>query len=822
MTSFRVTHFIMLLLLATSAVAQNYGIRCQVTDTTGMGEPFATMRIFAVGDSATTVAIGVTDENGNYSETLARPGNYVLRVTSVGKTAERREFTINASAPQVTLPTIVLHDEPGELAGVTVTAQRQLIKNEIDRLSYDVQGDADSKTRTVLDMLRKVPLVSVDGQENINVRGSSNFKIYKNGHPDPAISQNPKEILKAIPATMIKRIEVITEPGAKYDAEGVSAILNIVTVDNSSINGVTGTVGAGLNEFGDTRANTYVTAQVGKFITSVNYGYTHAGKQATRSYSESENYYTATGNTLRELSKNTDSKVNVHYGNIESSFEPDTLNLLTLSFGGYFYNFVSNGIGESSMTDAAGNKLYGYSSANHMPKNSYYSFDGRFDYQHRTRVKDEMLTLSYLLSTSRSRNHIIYTYSDLFNMPVDYNGFDQNGKENFIEHTFQFDWTRPFASYHKFETGVKYIHRKNRSHTLLDYDGGSIADVDNRFNHLTQVAAAYAGYTFAKDRWSARAGLRYEFSYLSAKYPDGSQSNYHRSLNDWVPSASVNYQHDFANSLKLAFATRINRPGITYLNPTVISGPTEISYGNSHLSSARNYSLSLTYMRIGRRLTFNVSPNFSWSSNQIGDIKRVEDNVKVSTYDNGITTRSAGMSAFVQWQIHPVASLMFNGSASYEYQKNKSLGLKADGWNTFAWSQLTLNLPLDIRFTTNAGMWNGGISLYSHMKPAFFYMVGVQRSFLKENRLSVSIDAYRPFADKYICMKNVIDRGDYTGWNKTFATQRMVSLSVSYRFGSLKARVKKTDKTIDNNDMVGGSSAGGGTGQQGGGQQGGK
>ena len=111
------------------------------------------------------------------------------------------------------------------LSGVTIKAQRQLIKTEIDRIGYDVQADEDSKTENVLEMLKKVPMVSIDAQENILVKGNSNFKIYKNGHPDPSLTKNAKEILRAMPASMVKRIEVITDPGAKEDAEGVNAIL---------------------------------------------------------------------------------------------------------------------------------------------------------------------------------------------------------------------------------------------------------------------------------------------------------------------------------------------------------------------------------------------------------------------------------------------------------------------------------------------------------------------------------------------------------------------------------------------------------------------
>ena len=139
-----------------------------------------------------------------------------------------------------------------ELESVVIKAQKQLIKQDIDRIGYDVQADEESKTQTVMDMLRKVPMVSVDGEDNITVKGNSNYKIYKNGHYDPNLSKNAKEVLKSMPASMVKRIEVITDPGAREDAEGVDAILNIVMMDSSKLDGITGVVSASYNSLNNT------------------------------------------------------------------------------------------------------------------------------------------------------------------------------------------------------------------------------------------------------------------------------------------------------------------------------------------------------------------------------------------------------------------------------------------------------------------------------------------------------------------------------------------------------------------------------------------
>ena len=207
-----------------SAMAQQYSVQCQVNDSEGEGIPFATVYIYNSNDTTTVITSGVSDAFGKVDHKINKAGSYMMRLQFVGMTPQDRNFEVSASAPVAQLGTIVLTTQSTMLKEVVVATQRQLVKTEIDRLSYDVQADADSKTSNVLDMLKKVPMVTVDGQDEIRVKGTTSFKVYRNGHPDPALaSMNMKEILKVIPASMIKKIEVITDPGAKYDAEGTSA-----------------------------------------------------------------------------------------------------------------------------------------------------------------------------------------------------------------------------------------------------------------------------------------------------------------------------------------------------------------------------------------------------------------------------------------------------------------------------------------------------------------------------------------------------------------------------------------------------------------------
>ena len=791
---------------------QPMAVQCQVNDSEGEGIPFATIYIYNSSDTATAVASDVSDAFGKVDYKIAKPGAYLMKICFVGMTDASRSFEVNAKAPVAQLGTIVLSTSSTMLKEVVVSTQRQLVKTEIDRISYDVQADADSKTNSVLDMLKKVPMVTVDGQEEIRVKGSTSFKVYRNGHPDPALSgMNMKEVLKVIPASMIKKIEVITDPGAKYDAEGTSAILNIIMADSNdgTMNGVTGTVGLGINNTGSVNGNANITSQIGKVVMSLNYGYQNRNRHASHNFTESEHTYTSSGNTLYS-DNDSRAKVNVHYGDLNASWEPDTTNLVSLSFGGFYYDYRGDGVSHASMTDRDGNILYKYTTNGQSPKGDFYDLHGRLDYQHKTRHPGEMLTLSYMLSTNHNANKTISTFSDMINCPFPYTGQTNDTKENFAEHTFQFDWTRPFAKYHKFETGLKYINRLNKSDATFEFMGMPEMDDITLFNHRTHVAAAYVSHSFSKGKWTTREGLRYEYSRLNAVFPDGKQADYHRNLSDWVPDLSIQYKFDWAHSLKLNYSTSIQRPGINYLNPAIQESPTTRSYGNPNLSSSRTHSITLTYMQIGSKLTFSLSPSISFSTNQITGVQYTDGDIFVSTYANTLKTRCIGLNGFLQWTITPKTNFVFNGNVSHDRYKSDDLNLENKRWSSFCYGQLNQQLPWNLRLSVSAGEWSGGISgLYGYRNGNWFYNLSLQRSFLKEDRLTVRLSADRFFHGKYTSVKNYISKGDYTGWDKISFMMRGFSINVSYRFGSLKARVKQTDKTIENNDVVGGSQQGG-------------
>ena len=287
-----------------------------------------------------------------------------------------------------------------ELAGVVIKAQKQLVKQEIDRIAYDVQGDEESKTQTVMDMLRKVPMVTVDGQDNILVKGNSHFKIHKNGHLDPSLTKNAKEVLKSMSASMVKRIEVITDPGAREDAEGVDAVLNIVMADGSKMQGLTGVVSAAYTSLDHPNLYTSLTGQVGPLLMSVDYGYGGMSSRETENMTETDRTYLNTGNRMLSHSEGTNPG-NIHYTNLNASYDIDSLNLLSVSFGGYFYKLNVQGDGWTSLSAPSEQPIYQYADHYWMPGYSHHSWNGRLDYEHKTRRQGERFTLSYMLALTR-------------------------------------------------------------------------------------------------------------------------------------------------------------------------------------------------------------------------------------------------------------------------------------------------------------------------------------------------------------------------------------------------------------------------------------
>lgn len=805
--------FFGLVLITSLSLSGQYRVSGYVADAEGEAEPYATIRVFAVSDTVKPVAIGAAGDDGRFALKLANAGDYRARVASVGRDDAERSFSVTRQSPSADLGTIVMKERSTELGEITVTAQRPLVVKEIDRLGYDVQADEDSRTATVQDILRKVPLVTVEADGTIKVRGSSDFKIYRNGRPNNAFTKNAKDIFAAIPASMIKKIEVITDPGAREDAEGVGAILNIVTLENTAIKGVTGTASVAFGSNNDfvPNPNLYVTTQIDKVTMSAYAGTYHMCRRNSLRRSDSDYTFEGTGDRL-VTHRESQNPGNSMWWGLEGSWELDSLNLFTMEFEGNGYDVKWIEDARRTMIAPDGSQLYSYDSHTRYPKYGYMDFGVGVNYQHSTRLKGETVTVSYQFSHTGEQVKGSETYDNAVNLPVGYTGIDRDRRSDFAEHTVQIDWSRPIGSHQKLDTGGKYIFRRNHARNRMDYIGAGEEYTD--FIHDTQVAALFADYRISLGRFTLRGGLRYEYSHMSGHYRSGDTPAFGTDLNDWVPNAAVSYAVNDANSLKLSFSRRINRPGIMYLSPAVEESPTSVSTGNPALESARYNELNFNYGLTAQKFNVDFTAGYSFTDDGIISMQRAVDNVLYSTYANAGRNKRFSLSLYCQWSITDKTQWMFNGAAYYNDFANPDalpgVTLKNHGWTGNFYTKLTQRLPWKLRSSVSLSYWSGWMNgVYGETRAngagAWDHTLWIERSFLKEDRLTVMLQAWNPFGPyswsntmRSINNSMIGENVSKSPYNCSF------SVRVSYRFGSLNASVKKTSRTISNDDLVGG------------------
>ena len=792
--------------IASSAHARTLSVKGSVRDSVGSPESFATLRIYQLPDTIKPKVSGTADENGLFSLRLPEEGGYRVNIISFGKQDLNRDITVSEESPTADLGPLVMTEAASMLQEVTVTAQRPLVVKEIDRIGYDVQADEESKTSQLDEILKKVPLVSVDPDGTIKIKGSTDFKVYKNGRPNNSFSRNAKDIFKALPASMIKRIEVITDPGAREDAEGTTAILNIVTLENTVIKGVMGNVRVSYGTNDDyPSASTWIQTQIDKVNLSLYGGYNPFSRRSSRHRAESLTKYEDSGNEMYSESSG-DNHGQLGYFGVEGSFEPDTLNLITAELNGYAYSLKSDSRGLNTMRNGTGDLIYSYASKFKSDPNRYFDIDGSLDYQRSTRKKGETLTLSYRISSTNQRQHSINEYEDELNMPVPYTGTSNDFTLDFIEHTGQFDWTRPINDINKFDVGLKYINRNN--HSINNQDYFEYKKLDSDFTHNTQVFAVYFDYRLKWKKFGARAGLRYEYSRLAAKYRDGSNAPFSSSLNDLVPNAAISYDINDANTLKLSYSTRINRPGISQLNPAVVETPTSISSGNPDLGSSRHQSINLNYNLIGRKFSLDLGTSYSFMNNAvIGVQEMLPGDILKSGYSNAGHNKWFNISVWMNYTPWSKTSFMLNANVNYAHKSNPSLDITTHGWGGYGYLRVRQQLPWDLALTGYVSAYMSTPELYSVNKTPFsdqiYYGLDLQKSFLKEKRLNVSMSIRNPFGHSIRLYETESRNTGYTGYTKSYNynSANNFSISVSYRFGSLNAQVKKTSKSISNDDV---------------------
>ena len=589
-----------------NAAAADCKVSGTVTDSiSGEAIPFVTVGV--ENSDGKVLSRVASDTDGRFTATAAAGNRYTLVISSVGYSTRRVEVPIESGLRTKNLGNLTL-TEGTELSEVTVVAQRPLIKSDIDKITYDMEADPEATSNNALDMLRKVPMITVDAEENIRLNGQSNYKVLLNGKSSAILSgDNVKEILKSMPASSIKNIEVITNPSSKYEAEGVGGIINIITVTRRDSNGVVGSVGANADNRGGFGGNVYLSSQIGKFAFSGRYsGNRYTNGHGGHSKTFSETYGSDEFNHSEGYGKSRFEGIG-HNVSIEASYEIDTLNLISFSAFGWLGNNKSNNNLDYTYytrTNAISSQYQSLTRSN----SEYGSVSGTLDYQRSFAKKGRTFTASYQFEYNPNNSD----YTTESNGIVNWDSYIEQSKNKAYgtEQTVQLDYFDPLTEMHQIEAGAKYIMRCNvsdgdRTQSLWDEPTGIWNDVllpVNDLDYTQHILGLYAGYVLKIKKWSGKVGARIESTWNDGRTTNHDETGvdqktpFDNNFFNVVPYVTLSWQPREMQTFKLSYTQRLSRPGIWQLNPfRDSSSPMQVSYGNPDLDSEISHTFSLGY-----------------------------------------------------------------------------------------------------------------------------------------------------------------------------------------------------------------------------------
>ena len=745
----------------------------------------------------------VTSKEGKFLLSGLASGEYVITFVNVGYI--NKSVSVLLTSEAIDLNNVLMAASPTQLKGVTISADRPLIKQEIDRISYDLKADPESKVNNVLEMMRKVPMLSVDGDDNIQLQGNSNYKILINGRPSGMMERNPKDILKSMPASSIERIEVITTPPAKYDGEGLAGIINIITFKKVD-NGTNGSVNVNHRfPVGGPGIGGSFTMKAGKFGIATNAG---ANLNSTPLLNNSNFRYT-TGVSPTNLSQRgtRDFSGKSGYAGAELSFEIDSLNLISgqLNYNANDNESLSN---QYSLLNNNTTVLQSYE-LNNNSQGKGNGVEAALNYQLGSKKdKNRLLTFSYRYYNFSNNQ---FNSVNIFN-PVAYSlpNYKQENTGSSSEQTVQIDYTLPIKKL-IIEAGVKAIFRNNNSnfeYLTLNTDGVYIQDPlrTNIFDNQQDVYGVYNTYQFAIKDWGFKAGIRAEQTEIDADFY-GATSEFNSSFLNFIPSISINRKFKNNSNINFGFSSRIQRPGIHQLNPFVDrSNPNFESSGNPDLKPMSGNSVEVNYS-IFKKLQLNLGFRGMFFEDII--MPRVvtdpATNITRTSYGNNGTATLLGLNINANYPFSNKLRASINVMANYGMVKGEVNGsaIETKGLMKRAFGSLTYR-PSKTWQATGSLNYNGrNFTLQGSSNSFVTSSLSINKDFF-DNKLSISLAANNAF-NKYRNAINYTNGPNFTQESFNQNYQRNFTTSVNYRFGKLKEAIKRNKKGINNNDVSSGS-----------------
>ncbi|MBK8955109.1 MAG: TonB-dependent receptor [Saprospiraceae bacterium] len=755
----------------------------------------------------------LADDKGKFTIKELKFAKYNIIVSFLGyETKIMGPYKINKDVYEYKLGVILLSPKAEVLNEVTVVGSKDLIENKIDRLVYNAEKDVTTKGGNAADVLRRTPLLTVDLEGNVSMRGSSNLKVLINGKPSSIMSSSISDALKMIPADVIEKVEVITNPGAKYDAEGTGGIINIVT-KTKKIQGVSGSVYASLGSKSSSLGSN-LNIRMGKIGYGANIGgYYWRGKGDTKVDRENLNtainpYYLQEGN-----SSNNGGGL---YSQLSADYDIDLKNSLTFSARFPLNRFANENELTTYTGTQKGNLPFSFERHSEVV-NSSFGTDLNLDYR-RTFDKDSDREFSISGQYSYSNKNSDYETDQFDSLGIlNYKELGPNLGTN-KEYTVAADYLHPLSKKVTFETGAKSIFRNVYSdiyYDTLNLMSQTYLRDDSRnnlFDYDQNVASAYGQITFPiSEALKGRAGLRYEHTFIQGvTVSDGNA--FENDYASWIPSGLMAYTFKDKSSLKVSYSRRIQRPSMFYLNPYInYNDPTNISYGNPELQPeiTESFEMSYSFAKDVKNATVSV---YHKVTNDLIDNYRFIDTLgrTNATYNNLSSSTSSGLS--INGGIMKLGTIILNGTVNLYYQKVESSQFVDVRNDAFSYS---LNGFANVNITPTLGITFFGfvnspkLTTQGKQSSWFVYSIGLRKEMWKKmGGISVGIDnIFHPKMnlDSEFKSETLYYKADnrFEGWG--------IRASLDYRFGKMEfGAAKKKRKGKLNDDLKQGEGDGGG------------
>jgi len=770
---------------------------------------YATISLAKSGQTKSTNG-SLADDKGNFKIDNIRPGKHRLIISFIGyQTKIIDPIETTNTKPDFNVGNIILSPNSKTLNEVVVVGETPVIENKIDKIVYNAEKDVTSAGGNATDVLRKVPLLSVDYEGNVSLRGSANVRVLINGKPSGVMAGNMADALKAIPADQIKNVEVITSPSAKYDAEGTSGIINIITKKNN-LEGISGSVNSSVGTR-QNNANVNLNVKKGRlgFTTNAGGNYSWLVRNRININSIGTNFSnTQSGSNQQDRlagngSAGMDYDFNA-YNSVSSTLKFSRFG--TGSDGDNLATAINNG-NISSFTRSTNNDF------------SVFNYDWNNDFTHKFKKEGQQYSIAAQFTKGSNQNDYITNFSNTnITERADNDGTNQ-------EVTFQFDYTHPFKKV-IWEAGAKSILRDINSDSRAENNAnGSFSPITARtniYNYNQDVYAAYSTFAFTlAKKYGFKLGGRYEFTDINGSSTPVAvnappvENNY----GTFVPSIVVSRGFKNFQTVKLSYNKRIQRPSLFFLNPFLnLADPLQPSQGNPKLDPEIAHNFEIGYSTFIKTTIINASVFFRRTNNIIEslNIPTTEGgrSFNLQTFQNIGNNSSFGFNFF--GSVNPIKPLTLRSNIninSYNINVNNG-GLNASAsttdktfllYNAFVSGSLNLAKGYVIESFV---ILNSPRRTFQGQNAGFNMWITGFKKEIFEKKGSLGLTIIDPFNERKNFDSSLI--GTNFSQTSNFSIPfRSFGVNFSWRFGSLKAAAPKKKRGVTNDDLKEGEQGGG-------------